>query len=219
MYFQALNEANKVWTAKTDDFFPYASDPHAYWTGYFVSRPALKYMVRDTNNLLQVCKQMQVFSKQSSEDAKVTKLREVMGVLQHHDAVSGTAKQHVTFDYAQRLSEGISQCQPVIARAYDTFIPKNSQKPPQAQFCPLMNITECSVTENTEKFVVNVYNPLGRNVSKILRLPVPNPGYLIKNSLGQVLESQVMPIPEPVLLIPGKVKQLTNYFLSLCCHY
>ena len=29
-----------------------------------------------------------------------------MGVAQHHDAVSGTAKQHVTFDYAKRLSRG-----------------------------------------------------------------------------------------------------------------
>jgi hypothetical protein len=30
-----------------------------------------------------------------------------MGVAQHHDAVSGTAKQVVDFDYAQRLSDGI----------------------------------------------------------------------------------------------------------------
>ena len=29
-----------------------------------------------------------------------------MGEAQHHDAVSGTAKQHVTFDYAKRLSRG-----------------------------------------------------------------------------------------------------------------
>ncbi len=32
---------------------------------------------------------------------------EAMGVAQHHDAVSGTEKQEVAFDYAQRLSEGI----------------------------------------------------------------------------------------------------------------
>jgi hypothetical protein len=30
-----------------------------------------------------------------------------MGVAQHHDAISGTEKQHVADDYAQRLSEGI----------------------------------------------------------------------------------------------------------------
>jgi lysosomal alpha-mannosidase len=30
-----------------------------------------------------------------------------MGVAQHHDAVSGTEKQAVAFDYAQRLSAGI----------------------------------------------------------------------------------------------------------------
>ena len=31
-----------------------------------------------------------------------------MGVAQHHDAVSGTEKQEVAFDYAQRLADGIT---------------------------------------------------------------------------------------------------------------
>ncbi len=30
-----------------------------------------------------------------------------MAIVQHHDAISGTEKQHVAFDYAQRLSIGI----------------------------------------------------------------------------------------------------------------
>ena len=29
-----------------------------------------------------------------------------VSLLQHHDAVTGTSKQHVAYDYAQRLSEG-----------------------------------------------------------------------------------------------------------------
>jgi hypothetical protein len=32
-----------------------------------------------------------------------------MGLAQHHDAVSGTSKQHVANDYAQRLSDGIDK--------------------------------------------------------------------------------------------------------------
>ena len=37
-YLKALNDAGKTWPSKSDDFCPYASDPHAYWTGYFTSR-------------------------------------------------------------------------------------------------------------------------------------------------------------------------------------
>lgn len=53
-YIKALNEANQHWPVKTDDFFPYASDPHAYWTGYYTSRPTSKRFERIGNNFLQV---------------------------------------------------------------------------------------------------------------------------------------------------------------------
>lgn len=32
-----------------------------------------------------------------------------MGLAQHHDAVSGTEKQHVANDYAERISYGIDR--------------------------------------------------------------------------------------------------------------
>ena len=34
------------WPEKTDDFLPYASDPHSYWTGYYTSRPSSKLFMR-----------------------------------------------------------------------------------------------------------------------------------------------------------------------------
>ena len=61
-YLKAVHDAaeagKQTWTTKRDDFFPYASDPHAYWTGYFTSRPALKGMIRQANSLLQAAKQV-----------------------------------------------------------------------------------------------------------------------------------------------------------------
>ena len=30
-----------------------------------------------------------------------------MGIAQHHDAISGTERQHVADDYIQRLSQGV----------------------------------------------------------------------------------------------------------------
>ena len=53
-YVKSLNGVKKSWPLKADDFFPYGSDAHSYWTGYFTSRPAFKYMVRQGSNLLQV---------------------------------------------------------------------------------------------------------------------------------------------------------------------
>ena len=53
-YTWHVNQANKTYTVKDDDFFPYAHRPHSFWTGYFTSRPALKGYVRKTNNFLQV---------------------------------------------------------------------------------------------------------------------------------------------------------------------
>jgi len=58
-----LNKAGKEWTTKADDFFPYASDPFTYWTGYFTSRSALKRYERYTNNILQVTRQLNGFSQ------------------------------------------------------------------------------------------------------------------------------------------------------------
>ena len=32
-YLKAVNEADLSWVVKTDDFFPYADGPQAFWTG------------------------------------------------------------------------------------------------------------------------------------------------------------------------------------------
>ena len=58
----ALNKANRTWTSKKDDFFPYASAPHDFLTGYFTSRAALKYYERYSNNILQVTRQLNAFA-------------------------------------------------------------------------------------------------------------------------------------------------------------
>ena len=41
------------WPLKWNDFFPYADDPHSYWTGYYTSRPTLKGYVRWSGSLLR----------------------------------------------------------------------------------------------------------------------------------------------------------------------
>lgn len=89
-YTKAVHDSGMNFTSKIDDYFPYASDPHAYWSGYFTSRPTVKRMERVGNNMLQACKQIDTLAtNQGSLEANLTVLREAMGVMQHHDAVAG----------------------------------------------------------------------------------------------------------------------------------
>lgn len=64
-YLYALNKAGEQWPTKSDDFFPYSSVPFQYWTGYFTSRPALKFYERYANNILQVTRQLNGYSQKN----------------------------------------------------------------------------------------------------------------------------------------------------------
>lgn len=182
-YLYALNKANQSYTTKTDDFFPYASRENTFWTGYFSSRPALKRYVRESNNLLQVCKQIEAFSAQNTNPvyrAKVEAFKRAMGVAQHHDAVSGTEKQHVAYDYAKRLANGTAGCQDLMNYFYHNVLSKNTGAlPPRQQYCGWSNISVCDVTADTPAFTVTLYNPLARPVTYWMNIPVQNPFYQV----------------------------------------
>lgn len=63
-------------------------------------------------SFVQVCKQLYALADLGPEDwVDLSTMRSAMGVMQHHDAITGTEKEHVAHDYARLLSEGFSQCQ------------------------------------------------------------------------------------------------------------
>ncbi|XP_071540487.1 lysosomal alpha-mannosidase-like isoform X2 [Panulirus ornatus] len=204
-YLKTLHDANITWPTKTDDFFPYASGNHSYWTGYFTSRPTLKGYVRQTNNFLQAVKQVASLMG-LGQDPRLEKLKEAMGVLQHHDAVSGTAKQHVTDDYSERLAQGVTESFAMIKETYrklqQTTLMEATADP---VFCPLMNISSCPPSEKSSGFIVTLYNPLARPREYHVRVPVPGGvGYKVTDYQGHVVQAQLVPIPESVLATPGR---------------
>ena len=44
-------------------------------------------------------------------------LREAMGTMQHHDAITGTEKQHVADDYARTLARGFEDASGAVSVA------------------------------------------------------------------------------------------------------
>ncbi|CAK8687802.1 unnamed protein product [Clavelina lepadiformis] len=194
-YLYALNQADKEWTVKTDDFFPYAERPHSFWTGYFTSRPGLKAYTRESNKFLQVCNQVEASSyfknHQNTLSRTSAALKAAMGVAQHHDAVSGTSKQHVANDYAKRLYIGRESCKSVISEVI-------SGSASQLTFCDYLNVTLCNYTQNMQQFTVIAYNPIGREISRYLRIPVDGSASfdVVDMATGNSVASELVPVTE-----------------------
>ncbi|ESO12627.1 hypothetical protein HELRODRAFT_62270, partial [Helobdella robusta] len=192
-YLYALNKANLTYTSKNDDFFPYAHSGHTFWTGYFTSRPNLKGYERTANNILQVCKQLSAFAQLVDEHAtekKINFLKQSMGVLQHHDAVTGTSKQYVAYNYAKMLSTGIKECQV----CYFSFQCSNLSHHSHFQFCNLMNVSSCKFTETNQNFAVVVYNPFSQMVGQYIKLPVTSNQLTVFDDKLKKLDVQFIPV-------------------------
>ncbi|KAF5957251.1 hypothetical protein HYC85_004476 [Camellia sinensis] len=217
IYTDAKYAESKSWPLKTDDFFPYADRINAYWTGFFTSRPALKGYVRMMSGYY-------LFFRGRSETGPTTNsLADALATVQHHDAVTGTEKQHVADDYAKRLSIGYKEAEELVAASLACMIEsptKSGCKSPVTKFqqaknndpicllfvffatvladCPLLNITYCPATEVDlslgKKMVVVVYNSLGWKRDDVVRIPVINKNVIVQDSSGKEVESQLVPI-------------------------
>ncbi|XP_052778477.1 lysosomal alpha-mannosidase-like [Mya arenaria] len=207
-YTYQLNRANKTWPTKSDDFYPYAYREHSFMTGYFTSRAALKGYIRETNAFLQACRQLDALARLAPDfhnsSLKIQVLREAMGVAQHHDAVSGTEKQQVAYDYAMRLANGRSECQKVMNDAMGQLVPKGSEGFMGVFFCDLLNISACSITEQNKQFVMIVYNPLSHSIDHWVRLPVIGSAYSVSGPSGEAIETQMIPVFKRTQNIPER---------------
>ncbi|CAL5197469.1 unnamed protein product [Lathyrus oleraceus] len=203
IYTDAKNAANQLWPLKTDDYFPYADGPYAYWTGFFTSRPGLKRYVRFLSGYYLAMRQLEFFAGNRSTIYNTFDLADALGIAQHHDAVSGTAKQHTTDDYAKRLAIGASKAEAVVSSSLAYLASKHSSDQSSAvastfSQCQLLNISYCPPTEDNipeaKDLVVVLYNPLGWNRTDIVRIPVNEANLAVKDSSGNNLEVQYVDV-------------------------
>ena len=169
--------------------FPYADHRNEYWTGYFTSRPNSKSQVRFAQANIHASNKF--FTESAlDEDASDELLADLLqgkdsmmdsnGINQHHDAVTGTARDHVVKDYARRISKAISESNVPYANimaekaAEDAGIQAESWA-----MCTATNTTyvDCPIKSSFEgQFIVAAQNPAAVTQS-ILRLKLPNAAY------------------------------------------
>ena len=191
----ASNES--LWATKTDDFFPYSDCPHCFWTGYFTSRTSFKRLERVASGFLQAARQIGLLAdmttkNQHSSSAKgpaLLTLEDSLGVSQHHDAITGTGKQHVADDYSKRLHAGLMDASnAVVDVVLDQLNASDTPLAETLQYCPLLNesICEPSLNHGDDDIYVVVYNPLcqGAKRNTTVRIPVSKGGIYVVKQLG-----------------------------------
>ncbi|KAF5294472.1 hypothetical protein FQR65_LT01598 [Abscondita terminalis] len=192
-YLKAVNDEKLSYKIKIDDFIPYATDYHTYWSGYYTSRPTQKKFERQGNNFLQIAKQLHAFLNESNSN-EFTKLKSAMGVMQHHDAITGTEKQHVADDYVRSFMKSVTNMEPVMDKLMQNILKKPSTTTSKLSFksCLLANVSICEESQN-DRFVVSVYNPLSRTTFHHVRLPVNNLKFTITGPQGENVAWQIVP--------------------------
>lgn len=216
VYLDAKYAADQSWPLKTEDYFPYADGPNAYWTGYFTSRPAFKRYVREMSGYYLTSRQLEFLRGRSSSGPNTDLLGDALAIAQHHDAVSGTSKQHVADDYMKRISMGYVEAEAVVASSIGCLAesaPSAGCQTPTTKFqqCPHLNVSYCPPSESDlstgKSLVVVVYNPLGWKREDIVRVPVNNENTVVRDSNGKVVQSQLIPLSDVQL-------EMRNYHVS-----
>jgi len=186
---------------RNEDVMPYFDDAHAVWSGYFSSRPALKHYIRDSSRVFQASKQLQAFAlppvDMTLSNNPLVLLEKAMGVTQHHDAVSGTSKQHVAYDYARMLAVARLSADDLVTNALAKLTGYSG-----APFvgCDLANVTICPALEAGTPTILLVYNQLSQTRTVHVKVPVGLPtgvkSWAVQNSTAGNVASQLLSLTD-----------------------
>jgi hypothetical protein len=174
-FVDALNKENITWAVKYGDMMPYGDSDKNYWTGYFTSRQLAKQQIREGSQFLLAFNQIYGIQtlNQNNDDQTLAlfagashALMDAMGVYQHHDAVTGTAKQAVADNYFMHLDKAIK----TTFHAYSMQLISDFQNlvglnidyspPVYAHKDPMVTLNELrDQLKSTEDIVAYLHNP------------------------------------------------------------
>ncbi|CAH9111087.1 unnamed protein product [Cuscuta europaea] len=196
------------------DFFTYADRQQDYWSGYYVSRPFFKAVDRVLEQTLRGAEMMMAFllghcQKPQCErlptgfSYKLAAARRNLALFQHHDGVTGTAKDHVVNDYGVRMHIALQDLQIFMSKAVEVLLgirhEKNEQNPSQFEPAQVRSKYDAqpvhkamAAHEGTVQTVV-IFNPLEQTRHEAVMVIVDRPEVTILDSNWTCVKSQISP--------------------------
>ncbi|KAJ8775008.1 hypothetical protein K2173_020012 [Erythroxylum novogranatense] len=196
------------------DFFTYADRQKDYWSGYYVSRPFFKAVDRVLEQnlrasetmmtlLLGYCQRATCEKLATSFGYKLTAARRNLALFQHHDGVTGTAKDHVVRDYGTRMHLSLQDLQIFMSKAIEVLLgirhEKLDQNPSQFESEQVRSKYDAqpihksiSAREGSSHAVV-LFNPLEQTRDEVVMVTVNRPDVAVLDSNRTCIESQISP--------------------------
>lgn len=196
------------------DFFTYADRQQDYWSGYYVSRPFFKAVDRVLEQtlrasemmmalLLGYCQRSQCEKLPTGFSYKLTAARRNLALFQHHDGVTGTAKDHVVQDYGSRMHTSLQDLQFFMSKGIEVLLGIRHEKSDQnpSQFEPEQVRSKydaqpvhkvINAREGTYHSVV-FFNPLEQTREEVVMVIVNRPDVTVLDSNWTCVPSQISP--------------------------
>eukprot|EP00850_Spirogloea_muscicola_P009770 SM000055S18304 [mRNA] locus=s55:720735:728409:- [translate_table: standard] len=202
------------------DFFTYSDRVQDYWSGYFTSRPFYKAVDRVLEQTLRATEilfslSMAYCSRDSESSAplfldreaeQLLEARRNLALFQHHDGITGTAKDHVMDDYGRKMHGSLRALQKLMETAITAVLQRSSQKGicvtsaldfftsqeirSEHNVLPERAVVEVDV-EGTKRVVV--YNPLEETAEQVVSIVVDHHLYGVLDSNMKCVKSQRTP--------------------------
>ncbi|NXW07865.1 MA2A2 mannosidase, partial [Fregetta grallaria] len=180
------------------DFFSYADREDHYWTGYYTSRPFYKSLDRVLEAHLRGAEILYSLALAHarhagtdgryplSDYALLSNARRNLGLFQHHDAITGTAKEAVAVDYGVRLFHSLTNLKRVIINAAHYLVLGDKDAYRHDPAAPFLGTDDTRPNQDSlpERTVVKldasprflvVFNPLEQERLSVLPVLVDSP--------------------------------------------
>ncbi|UJR15510.1 hypothetical protein I4U23_002451 [Adineta vaga] len=131
-YFDRVTKMKSIeeFPSYTGDFFTYADRADNYWSGYYTSRAFFKRLDRIVESYLRATEILFSIAYLKVLERKIpnyfpidelfsmlTQARRNLGLFQHHDGITGTAKSHVVDDYGRKLLSTVYMAQDIMLQS------------------------------------------------------------------------------------------------------
>uniref|UniRef100_A0A7E4WCK7 Alpha-mannosidase n=1 Tax=Panagrellus redivivus TaxID=6233 RepID=A0A7E4WCK7_PANRE len=182
-YTKAVNESGATVGKKYSDGIPYTSSAGDDWCGFYTGKPAQKGLIRESSNLLKTVRAFETASDKVIDapgmdgSANVEVLERAQSLAQHHDAITGTSPEHVTWDYNKRILRGYDAVENTWQKSLEgisQWVKGNGLPFPVQAYCRSLNESVCEFTKNVgnKDFALIVANGNSKAVDQFVRIPV-----------------------------------------------